>query len=79
MGLHSIPRGHGKDSGLPAPEIMLSVDPQEINRLFMNSAKLDRCSTDNTKCVVGCQAVWLLHGRQGASSRQDQSSSAHCC
>ena len=43
MGLHSIHRsGSSKDSGLPPPDVMLSVDPQEINRLFINSAKLDR-------------------------------------
>lgn len=46
MGLHAISKsGGGKDSGLPPSEVMLSVDPQEINRLFMNSAKLDRFAT----------------------------------
>ena len=46
MGLH-MPAGRGgggKDGALPPAEVMGSVDVQELNRLFVDSGKLDRCA-----------------------------------
>jgi hypothetical protein len=42
MGLHSVGRGSGKDHGLPPTAVTQSIDPQEMNRLFVNSSRLDR-------------------------------------